>query len=207
VTFFTKVTGWCLWVRRAGLIVLALILAACLAITFAGLDDDLHVADLAVVLGNKVRPDGSPSEMLKARLNHTADLYRQGYFKLILVSGGHGKEGYDEPVVMRRYLEANGIPADAIFEDNEGYTTWRTAHNTVTFLKEHNLKSVLIISQYFHMPRCRLAFSKFDIKPAYTSHAPFWSIRDFYSVPREVIGYGVYYFRDANQIDSTAISD
>jgi len=201
VIFFSKVTGWRLWARRFILAVLAVGLVACLAITFAGLDDDLHHADLAVVLGNKVQPDGNPSEMLKARLDHTIDLYRQGWFKLILVSGGHGKEGYDEPAVMRHYLEANGIPHDAIFEDNEGYTTWLTAQNTAQFLKAHNLKSVLIVSQYFHMPRCRLAFSKFGIGPIYTSHAPFWSIRDLYSVPREVIGYAVYYFRDAGQID------
>ncbi len=207
MTFFTKVTGWRLWVRRVGIIILVLILAACLAITFAGLDDDLHVADLGVVPGNKVRPDGQPSQALKARLDHAVDLYRQGYFKLILVSGAHGKEGYDEPVVMRNYLEAHGIPHDAIFEDNKGYKTWQTAQNAAVFMNEHHLQSVLIISQYFHLPRCRLAFVKFGIQPIYTSHARYWSLRDFYSLPREVIGYVVYYFRDASQIDSSAVSD
>lgn len=195
------------WTKRIVIGILAFFLTACLAITFAGLNDDLHAADLAVVLGNRVQPDGNPSEMLKARLDHTVDLYRQGYFRLILVSGGHGKEGYDEPVVMRRYLEANGIPHDAIFEDNEGYTTWRTAQNTALFLKAHNFSSVLVVSQYFHMPRCWLAFSKFGIAPIYTSHAPFWSVRDFYSIPREVIGYGTYYLRDPSQFDSSTSSE
>jgi len=184
------------------LAVVALLLIGCVTVVLCGLRDNLHPADLAVVLGNKVQPDGAPSEMLKARLDHTVELYQQGYFKLILVSGGHGKEGFDEPVVMRHYLEAQAIPHDAIFEDNQGLTTWRTAQNTALFLKTHNLKSALVISQYFHLARCQLAFSKFGIAPLYWSHAPFWSMRDFYSVPREVIGYGDYWFRNANQMDS-----
>ncbi len=168
-----------------------------------GLHDNLHPADLAVVLGSQVQRDGQPSESLKARLDHAIELYRQGYFKLVLVSGAHGQEGYDEPRVMARYLEAHGIPHDAIFQDNEGYTTWWTARDTAPFLKAHHLTSVLVISQYFHMPRCRLAFAKFGIAPVYTSHAPFWDRRDFHSVPREVIGLIVYYWRGPNDIAPT----
>lgn len=183
---------------------LALILAfafaaCCLAIVLDGLRDDLHPADLAVVLGNTVHRDGTPSVQLQARLDHAADLYRQGYFKYIFVSGAHGKEGYDEPCVMARYLEAHGIPANIIYQDNEGFNTWPTAQNTATFLKQHQLKSVLVISQYFHLPRCRLAFSRWGIAPTYTSHAHLWVWRDFYSVPREVIGYLWYDWKSAWQ--------
>ena len=176
-----------------GLVVLILI--GSLAIICDGLRDNLHAADIAVVLGNAVKQDGRPSQQLKARLDHTAELYRQGYFKLILVSGGLGKEGYDEPVVMRRYLESQGVPHDAIFEDDGGSNTWHTAKDTADFLAAHHLTSVLIVSQYFHMPRCRLAFARFGIASTYSSHAPLWSLRDFYSVPREVVGYVGYYFR------------
>jgi vancomycin permeability regulator SanA len=181
--------------RRVLLAVLLFFVGGSLAIIVDGLQDNLHTADIAVVLGNKVRPDGVPSQMLKARLNHTAELYRQGYFKLILVSGGLGKEGYNEPVVMRHYLESQGVPHDVIFEDNGGTNTWGTAKDTASFLAQHHLTSALIISQYFHIPRCRLAFARFGIAPVYSSHAPYWSVRDFYSVPREVVGYVGYYFR------------
>jgi len=180
---------------RLGFVLLALLLVGSSAIIVDGFNDDLHVADIAVVLGNAVKRDGQPSQQLKARLDHTVDLYRQGYFKLILVSGGVGKEGYDEPAAMRRYLESESVPHDAIFEDAGGSNTWHTAEDTARFLTEHHLKSVLIISQYFHMPRCRLAFARFGIAPAYSSHAPLWSLRDFFSVPREVVGYVGYYFR------------
>jgi vancomycin permeability regulator SanA len=192
-----------MWTLRVGMLAIAGMIAACLAITFAGLDDDLHVADLAVVPGSKVNPDGQPSEALQARLDRAAELYRLGYFKVILVSGAHGREGYDEPAVMARYLEVHGIPNAAIFQDNKGYKTWQTAQNTAAFMNAHHLKSVLIISQYFHLPRCRLAFSKFGIAPIYTSHARYWSMRDFYSLPREVIGCIAYDLRRPKPVDST----
>ena len=189
--------------------VLLFLMIGSLAIIIAGLNDKPHQADLAVVLGNMVLPDGTPSKILQARLDHTVDLYHQGYFKLILVSGGHGKEGYDEPVIMRHYLETKGIPHEAILEDNDGYNTWKTAQNSARILKEHHLTSVLAISQYFHTPRCQLAFSKFGIKTIYTSHAPLRRLRDLYidALPREVVGYVVYYFRDANQVDSSMLTD
>ena len=177
-------------------------LVGSIAIAIDGQFDHLHAADLAVVLGSKVNRDGRPSDGLQARLDHAVTLYRQGYCKFILVSGGHGVEGYDEPVVMHRYLEEQGVPGAIIFEDNAGKNTWATAQNTALFLKAHNLKSVLIVSEYFHMPRCRLAFARFGIQPIYWSHAHLWARRNFYSLPREVVGYAGYYFRPISQHDN-----
>ncbi len=181
--------------RRLSLVLFLLVLLGSLAIAVDGQFDNLHAADLAVVLGSKVNVDGRPSDGLKARLDHTVELYQQGYCRFIFVSGSHGREGYDEPVVMHRYLEEQGVPNAIIFEDNAGNNTWATAQNTALFLKAHDLKSVLIISEYFHVPRCRLAFARFGIRTIYWSHAHLWARRNFYSLPREVVGYVGYYFR------------
>ncbi len=187
---------------------IACLFGVSVAIVVAGVNDHLHAADLAVVLGSKVNTDGRPSLMLKARLDHAIALYRKGgYFKLVLVSGGLGREGYDEASVMRAYLVTHGVPPDAILEDHEGYTTWMTAKNTAHLMAERHLKSVLVISQYFHMARCRLAFEKFGVAFVYTSHATFWSARDFYSVPREAAGYLAYAMRKPDEIDSATEAD
>jgi vancomycin permeability regulator SanA len=147
------------------------------------------------VLGNRVEPDGRPSDQLQARIDEAARLYHQGYFKMVLVSGGLGREGHSEPDVMRDWLIREGVPAGAIFEDTGGSDTYHTARNTARFLHDHHLSSVLIVSQYFHLARCQLAFSRFGISPIYTSHAPFITVRDFYSVPRETVGYIEYLVR------------
>ena len=178
-----------------GIVVVLSSLTACIAIAFSGLRDDLKKADLGVVLGNRVDPDGKPSAMLKARLDQAVLLYDQRFFHTLIVSGGRGKEGFDEAEVMRRYLVSQGVDPNAIVEDHEGKTTQETAINTARYMEEHHLRSVVIVSQYYHMPRCRLAFERVGIKEIYTSHAPFFSMRDFYSLPREVIGYAEYYLK------------
>ena len=147
--------------------------------------------------------DGRPSDQLQARIDDAARLYRRGYFKLVLVSGGVGREGHSEPDVMQENLIEAWCTRSAIIEDPDGRDTFHTARNTARYLHEHDLKSVLIISQYFHLPRCRLAFSRFGISPIYTSHAPFFTIRDFYSVPREVAGYVEYFFRPYPKVTRT----
>src|ERR671921_2010191 len=76
-------------------IVLAFTLAAALIVA-DGLTDDIHAADVAIVPGNTVEKDGRPSARLRARLDQTVALYRQGLFRDVIVSGGVGVEGFDE---------------------------------------------------------------------------------------------------------------
>jgi vancomycin permeability regulator SanA len=89
----------------------------------AGLRDHLGTADIGLVLGSKVALDGTPSPRLRARLDRALELYRSGYFPTVIVSGGIGKEGYDEALVMRDYLVSHGIPKGSVIMDSEGTTT------------------------------------------------------------------------------------
>ena len=88
--------------------------------------------DCALVLGAGVRDDGSPSDVLRDRLDEALDLYRTGRVTRIIVSGDHQSARYDEPNAMRLYLEANGVPAPVIFMDHAGLDTyssmWRARH-------------------------------------------------------------------------------
>ncbi|REK77879.1 YdcF family protein [Paenibacillus paeoniae] len=150
---------------------------------------------MAVVLGNKVEDNGQPSERLKARLDRTIELYNQGYFTFILVSGGLGKEGFDEARVMKFYLADQGIPEDVIIEDNNGYNSYMTAQNTSTIMDALKADSAMIITQYFHISRTKLAFSKMDMKEVYSSHAKIFEWRDIYSILREFPAYYKYLFK------------
>jgi vancomycin permeability regulator SanA len=167
------------------------------ALVIDGLNDDVHKADVAVVLGNAVQPNGEPSPRLKARLDKAVQLYRQGLFPNIIVSGGVGIEGFDEAVVMKRYLMMQGIPDDHVFVDSDGRTTYLTAKHSAHLMKEKGWTSALVISQYFHIPRTRLALKQFGVLSIYSAHAEFFEVRDIYSTAREVVGYGSYLFRDS----------
>jgi len=157
-----------------------------------GLNDELKPADVAVVLGNKVELNGQPSERLKARLDRTVELYEEGYFPMIIVSGGIGVEGFDEAKVMKAYLVDQGIPGEKILEDNNGYNSYMTAQNASRIMKELELDSAMIITQYYHISRTKLAFREMDVSDVYGAHARFFEVRDIYSTIREFPAYYKY---------------
>lgn len=161
-------------------------------IVIDGVNDELKPVDVAVVLGNKVEVSGQPSERLKARLDKAVELYNKGYFTLIIVSGGIGKEGFDEAQVMKSYLIDNGIPEEKIIEDNNGYNSYMTAQNTSKIMNELELDSAMVITQYFHISRTKLAFRKVNIAEVYSAHANIFEVRDIYSIVREFPAYYKY---------------
>lgn len=160
-----------------------------------GLKDERNQVDVAVVLGNKVELDGEPSERLKARLDKAAALYDEGYFRHVIVSGGTGKEGFDEAAVMKAYLVQKGIPESGITEDNKGINSYWTARNAAMIMDQSGWNSAMVVSQYFHISRTKLAFKKMDIREVYGAHAEFFELRDAYSILREFPAYYKYLFR------------
>jgi vancomycin permeability regulator SanA len=176
-------------------VVLGILFFGTAILVIAGLNDDLGHADVALVLGSKVETDGTPSARLRARLDQTLACYRAGYFPEVIVSGGIGKEGHDEAAVMRDYLVGHGIPAEHILMDNNGITTFASARNTRDIAQQVNFHTVFVISQYFHIPRARLALHRFGFATVYSVHAPYFEERDVYSAPREFLGYLSYLVR------------
>jgi len=159
---------------------------------FFGFHDQLGKADVGMVPGNAVDRWGTPSHRLRARLDRAAELYREGYFPKIIVSGGTGGAGFPEGTAMRTYLMKIGVPEGAIIVDNLGHDTYASAVNTKKILQEQGLRSVLVVSQYYHMSRCRLALSKVGVEKVYSAHAHYFEERDVFSTLRELPAYLKY---------------
>lgn len=107
-------------------------------------------AQVALVLGAGLDPDGSPSGMLSDRLAAAAALYRDGRVERILVSGDHGRPDYDEVNAMRRDLVRRGVPDDVIFTDHAGFDTWSSM---VRARKVFEVHSAIVVTNGFHMSR------------------------------------------------------
>ena len=161
-------------------------------ITLSGLQDNIHQADVAVVLGNEVNVDGQPSDRLKARLDKAVQIFQDGETQNMIVSGGMGKEGFDEATVMAEYLIVKGVPKEDIVLDSAGINTEATAVNSAKIMAEHNWHSAIVISQYFHISRIKLAFQKNGVSEIYSASASYFELRDLYSVSREFFGYYAY---------------
>lgn len=177
---------------------------AFLAISMAGRWDDARPSDVCVVLGSTVGPDGRPSERLRARLDKAVELYRAGMFHDVIVSGGVGEEGFDEAAVMKRYLVENGIPGDRVHADGRGLDTFKTARNARAEMAARGWGSALVVSQYFHVPRCRLALRRAGIGEVSSAHANYFELRDLYSTGREVFAYAYYLVRSYEEVPAAS---
>jgi vancomycin permeability regulator SanA len=163
-----------------------------LIITIDGLNDNYIKADVALILGNTVKENGELSDRLKARVDKGLNLYQKQVVKKIIVSGGLGKEGFYEGDEMKKYLVLKGVNEKDIIVDNQGNTTLLSAFNYLKIQKEFNLKSVVVVSQYFHISRIRLMLKELGCANVYSAPAEYWEIRDVYSVFREFFAYYQY---------------
>lgn len=170
---------------------LAFLMASGLLVV-SGLNDQVGNADVALVLGNRVNLDGTPSPRLKARLDTAAEHYALGHFPKIIVSGGTGVEGVPEGTAMRNYLVGLGVPQKAILIDNMGVDTRASVENTIAILNSTQLESVFVVTQYFHIPRTKLALKKSGVSEIYNAYPRFFEGRDFYSIAREVPAFLKY---------------
>jgi vancomycin permeability regulator SanA len=175
-------------------------LFSALLLIISGLKEQVEPADVAVILGNEVYLNGEPSPQLKARLDRGVELFRQQLFPQIVVSGAIETDGIDETLGMRQYLIKQGVPAGAILLDPRGFETMATAEDTAALMKEHGWKRIMVISQYFHLPRCRLAFRKAGIKNVFVSYARFFSWHDLWAITRELVAYPVYWLETPAQL-------
>lgn len=182
---------------RLALGVLVLLAAGAGALVFAGLHDDVQRSDVGIVLGSKVNADGTPSRRLQARLDRAGELYQQGMFAHVIVSGGTGVEGFSEAKVMANYLSTKlGVPAGAILLDEHGDDTEATARNSAAIMRLHGFASALVITQYFHVPRSRYALRQAGVPTVHAAHARYADARDVYSTAREMVALPVYWLRD-----------
>jgi len=159
--------------------------------TIDGLINTKENADLAVILGNKVNEDGTLSKRLEKRLECGLDLYRNGQVKMILVSGGLGKEGFYEGDKMKEYLISKNVPDSLVIIDNYGNNTLATVNNTIKLNDSLNFESILVVSQYFHITRTKKLFRKEGFENVTSASPTYFEMRDFYSLFREFVAYYV----------------
>ena len=94
--------------------------------------------DFLIVLGCGLRKDGTPTPLLKGRLDRALAFYKKqkeetGKDLTFITSGGQGPdEAVSESLAMKRYLMEKGIPEDLIIEEDRSTST----HENMLFSKE-----------------------------------------------------------------------
>ncbi len=117
--------------------------------------DDRSAADVVMVLG-AAQYNGEPSEVLGARLDHGARLWRAGVAPVIATVGGAlPGDAYSEAEAGRRYLLSYGIPADVVVAVGEGSDTLSSVRALAERGKTLGWSSAVIVSDPGHSLRAR----------------------------------------------------
>ncbi|MDF2655782.1 MAG: SanA protein [Bacillota bacterium] len=118
-------------------------------------------ADCILVLGAGLRPDGSPNLMLRDRLDKGLALYFAGAAPKLLLSGDNGQEQYDEVNAMKQYVLDVGVPAEDIFLDHAGFSTYESMYRARDIFKA---EQVIVITQKYHQYRAIYAARKLGVE-------------------------------------------
>ncbi len=110
--------------------------------------------DVGIVLGASLRND-IPSPGLQERLDLAVDLYKQGRFKQLIVTGGldHNGSLLTEAEGMRDYLVKKGLPKTSIFIEPKATSTYENLLFSKQIMDEKGLVSSIIITHKFHGSR------------------------------------------------------
>lgn len=106
--------------------------------------------DCIMVLGASVKNDGTPSLMLKDRLDLAIELYKKGVAPKLLFSGDNGQVVYNEVNVMKNYAVNAGVPEEDIFLDHAGFSTYESSYRAGYIFK---VESMVVVTQRYHLYR------------------------------------------------------
>lgn len=126
--------------------------------------DEARPADAIVVFG-AAEYAGRPSPVLRARLDHAYHLFERGLAPLIITTGGAGGDPkFSEGQVGRDYLSNLGVPDVNLIAETQADDTDQSARRVAVILEANDLKSVLLVSDAYHLYRAKRMMEREGIK-------------------------------------------
>lgn len=177
--------------------------------------EKMNKVDAVVVLGGMIDANtlrGGRPEFHDAvdRLTTALELVLKGRADYILISGGSGlmlQGGLREGDVLKDYLVSLGFPKQKILAERNSRNTRENALESLKIIQEKKLKSVVLVTSAFHMPRSVRCFKKvgievipFPVDFKAADHSTFpesffpsaQGIGDFATAIRELVGLAAY---------------
>ena len=192
----------------SGLIWCGVLVALGMSIQHYGEDDQAQSSDAIIVLGSGLRRDGRPGDALYRRSVWAARLYQQGLSKYVICTGGIG-EGHtrSEANACMGVLLENGVPADAIYLDEQSRSTEENAIYARQIMEENNWIDAILVTDSFHMLRAQWIFSDIGIQH-HRSPVPRDWVRDYFynrHVTREILALHWQAFKEVLNLPFTRV--
>ena len=148
-------------ILRRALILLAILVLAILGwsrwvyvqIEHYARQDQAAPSDAIAVFG-AAEYDGRPSPVLRARLDHALELYRERLAPLIItLGGGEGGPRDSEGGVGHDYLLAHEVPESQIIAETQSTNTEESAARLAAIARKNHLNRILAVSDGTHLFR------------------------------------------------------
>ena len=128
--------------------------------------------DCILVLGCLVKENGVPSDMLHDRLQRGVELFDLGAAPKLLMSGDHGREGYDEVDAMKQFAVDAGVASEHVFMDHAGFSTYESMYRARDIFQA---KKIIIVTQEYHLYRAiyiaeRLGMEAYGVSADYRAY-------------------------------------
>lgn len=116
-------------------------------------------ADVIIVLGAGLRPDGRPGPALTRRSSHAADLWFDGLAPRIICSGGMPGGGIrSEASACAEILRGRGVPAEAILLEESSRSTEENAIYSRAIMEANGWQTAVVVSDGYHVLRAGWIF-------------------------------------------------
>jgi SanA protein len=135
-----------------GLVVLLLprLITALFSLTRSYTVESAPERSVAIVFGAGLWRDGTPTNVLRDRIEVAAELFFAGKVEKILMSGDNREIYYNEPGAMREYALSLNVPDSAIVLDYAGRRTYDTCYRARDIF---GVQEAILVTQNFHLPR------------------------------------------------------
>lgn len=165
-------------------------------------DKDLlsHKFDCILILGASVRSNGTPSPMLRDRLDQGILLYFDGLANKVLMSGDHAEDNYDEVNTMKKYAINSGIPSSDVFMDHAGLNTYDSMYRLKYVF---GANKVVIVTQEYHLYRAVYIARKLGLDAYGVASDPREYSGQTYRDIREILARVKDYFKVQIEPEST----
>lgn len=105
---------------------------------------------VALVFGAGYWPDGTPSDVMRDRVEAAVELYSAGRVEKLLFSGDNRFVDYNEPGKMAEYALNLGLPEEAIVLDYAGRRTYDSCYRARSIF---GVRDIVLVTQRYHLPR------------------------------------------------------
>lgn len=112
-----------------------------------------QTGDCILILGAKVKMDGSMSHALFSRCERALALWQDGGAKTVIACGGVCGGPVSEAEAMRDFLLRGGVPEAAILLEDQSVNTWENLRNAREMMEARELRTAVLVTSDYHLAR------------------------------------------------------